>query len=68
MGSSTESASDDSLPILQSLTGKMPEMVYPVLPPETATTPRPDAQFNRIVDKRLGLATCRSQAFILAEC
>jgi cytochrome c peroxidase len=27
---------------LQSLTGKMPEIVYPVLPPETGTTPRPD--------------------------
>jgi cytochrome c peroxidase len=27
---------------LQSLTGKMPEIVYPILPPETAATPRPD--------------------------
>lgn len=26
---------------LVSLTGKIPEIVYPVLPPETATTPRP---------------------------
>lgn len=29
---------------LESLTGKMPEVTYPVLPPETATTPRPTAE------------------------
>ena len=29
---------------LGALTGKMPEIVYPVLPPETATTPRPTAE------------------------
>lgn len=29
---------------LESLTGKMPEVVYPVLPPETAKTPRPTGQ------------------------
>ena len=28
---------------LQSLTGKLPEIIYPVLPAETGTTPRPDA-------------------------
>lgn len=35
---------DDAVAIvafLESLTGQMPEIVYPVLPPETATTPRP---------------------------
>ncbi len=29
---------------LESLTGKMPEVVYPVLPPETADTPRPTGE------------------------
>jgi hypothetical protein len=29
---------------LTSLTGKMPEVVYPVLPAETAATPRPTGQ------------------------
>lgn len=29
---------------LEALTGKMPEVVYPVLPPETAKTPRPTGQ------------------------
>ena len=29
---------------LDSLTGKMPEVALPVLPPETATTPRPTQQ------------------------
>lgn len=29
---------------LGSLTGKMPEVTYPVLPPETATTPRPSGE------------------------
>lgn len=29
---------------LQSLTGKMPEVTYPVLPPETAATPRPTSE------------------------
>jgi cytochrome c peroxidase len=29
---------------LESLTGKMPEVVYPVLPAETAGTPRPTGQ------------------------
>lgn len=28
---------------LESLTGKAPDVVYPILPPETATTPRPSA-------------------------
>ena len=29
---------------LGSLTGEMPEVVYPVLPAETATTPRPTGE------------------------
>ena len=29
---------------LNALTGKMPEVVYPVLPAETATTPRPNIE------------------------
>ena len=29
---------------LQSLTGKMPEVTYPILPPETADTPRPTGE------------------------
>jgi cytochrome c peroxidase len=31
---------------LDSLTGKMPEVVYPVLPQETATTPRPTGEIK----------------------
>lgn len=31
---------------LESLTGKMPEIVYPVLPPETADTPRPTGEIK----------------------
>jgi len=29
---------------LQSLTGQAPEVTYPVLPPETADTPRPTGE------------------------
>ena len=29
---------------LESLTGKVPEVVYPILPPETAATPRPTGE------------------------
>jgi cytochrome c peroxidase len=32
---------DAIVTFLGSLTGEMPEMVYPLLPPETADTPRP---------------------------
>ena len=32
---------------LESLTGTMPEIVYPVLPPETAATPRPMSEILR---------------------
>lgn len=35
---------DAIVAFLGSLTGKMPEVVYPVLPPETATTPRPSGE------------------------
>jgi cytochrome c peroxidase len=31
---------------LQSLTGKMPEVVYPSLPPETDRTPHPTAEMT----------------------
>jgi cytochrome c peroxidase len=29
---------------LESLTGRVPEVTYPILPPETATTPRPSGE------------------------
>jgi cytochrome c peroxidase len=32
---------------LRSLTGTLPEVTYPVLPPETATTPRPTSEIIR---------------------
>jgi cytochrome c peroxidase len=32
---------------LQSLTGKMPEVTYPLLPAETASTPRPTAEMMK---------------------
>jgi len=32
---------DQIVAFLHSLTGKMPEVTYPILPPETADTPRP---------------------------
>jgi cytochrome c peroxidase len=35
---------EDITAFLQSLTGKMPVVTYPVLPAETATTPRPTAE------------------------
>jgi cytochrome c peroxidase len=31
---------------LESLTGRVPEVVYPILPPETATTPHPTGEVN----------------------
>lgn len=31
---------------LESLTGKVPDITYPVLPPESATTPRPSGEVN----------------------
>jgi cytochrome c peroxidase len=35
---------NDIVAFLGSLTGKMPEITYPVLPPETAATPRPTGE------------------------
>ena len=32
---------------LESLTGKVPELTYPILPAETATTPRPSGEGPR---------------------
>ena len=37
----TEEEVDDVVAFLDALTGQIPEVTYPVLPPETATTPRP---------------------------
>ncbi|OXT01755.1 cytochrome C peroxidase [Notoacmeibacter marinus] len=37
----TDGETDQIVAFLNSLTGKMPEIVYPVLPAETADTPRP---------------------------
>ncbi|WP_349358449.1 cytochrome-c peroxidase [Stappia sp.] len=37
----SDEEADQLVAFLHSLTGEMPEVVYPVLPPETATTPRP---------------------------
>ena len=52
MGSSQlgEELNDDEVQLitafLDSLTGKTPEIVYPVLPPETGETPRPSGEVN----------------------
>jgi cytochrome c peroxidase len=40
----TDAEVDDITAFLHSLTGEMPEVVYPVLPAETASTPRPSGQ------------------------
>ncbi len=40
----TDEEESSIVAFLESLTGKMPEVVYPVLPPETATTPKPTGQ------------------------
>jgi cytochrome c peroxidase len=43
----TALAAEESVAItafLESLTGEMPEVVYPILPPETATTPHPTGE------------------------
>ncbi|MFZ1682477.1 MAG: cytochrome-c peroxidase [Rhizobiaceae bacterium] len=42
----TDEEESSIVAFLESLTGKMPEVVYPVLPPETATTPKPTGQVN----------------------
>ncbi|HHC29733.1 MAG TPA: cytochrome C peroxidase, partial [Rhodobacterales bacterium] len=39
----TGEEADKIVAFLDSLTGKLPEITTPVLPPETATTPRPTA-------------------------
>ena len=40
----TETEADQIVAFLDSLTGEMPEVTVPILPPETATTPRPTAE------------------------
>ncbi|MHA7851563.1 cytochrome-c peroxidase [Roseovarius sp.] len=40
----TEPEVDDIVAFLGSLTGKMPEVIYPILPAETATTPHPTGE------------------------
>ncbi len=40
----TDEEADQIVAFLDSLTGTMPEVTVPILPPETATTPRPTAE------------------------
>lgn len=40
----TEDEADKIVAFLGSLTGEMPEVVYPILPAETAATPRPTGE------------------------
>src|SRR6056297_1726479 len=40
----TDPEVDDIVAFLGSLTGKMPEVIYPILPAETATTPHPTGE------------------------
>ncbi|GAB4349416.1 MAG: cytochrome-c peroxidase [Oricola sp.] len=40
----SDTEADQIVAFLESLTGEMPEVTYPVLPPETADTPRPTAE------------------------
>ena len=40
----TDEEADQIVAFLDSLTGAMPEVVYPVLPAETASTPRPSGE------------------------
>jgi cytochrome c peroxidase len=40
----SDAEADQIVAFLGSLTGTMPEVVYPVLPAETATTPRPTGE------------------------
>ena len=40
----TDEEADKMVAFLESLTGKMPEVTYPVLPAETASTPRPTGE------------------------
>lgn len=42
----TDEETDQIVAFLESLTGTMPEVTYPVLPPETAATPRPTAEIR----------------------
>jgi len=42
----TDEETDQIVAFLESLTGAMPPVLYPVLPPETATTPRPTAEIK----------------------
>lgn len=42
----TDEETDQIVAFLESLTGSMPDIVYPVLPPETAATPRPTAEIK----------------------
>ena len=42
----TDVETDQIVAFLESLTGTMPEVTYPVLPPETAATPRPTSEIK----------------------
>jgi cytochrome c peroxidase len=42
----TDEETGQIVAFLESLTGTMPEVTYPVLPPETAATPRPTAEIR----------------------
>jgi cytochrome c peroxidase len=45
LGADLDDAQIDAITaFLGSLTGEVPEIVYPILPPETATTPRPTGE------------------------
>ena len=42
----SDEEADQILAFLGALTGDMPEVVYPLLPAETATTPRPSGEIK----------------------
>jgi len=42
----TDTEADQIVAFLESLTGEVPEVTYPILPPETAATPRPTAHIE----------------------
>jgi cytochrome c peroxidase len=42
----SDAEADEIVAFLEALTGTMPEVTYPVLPPETAATPRPTAEIR----------------------
>ena len=46
LGIASDAEANEIVAFLNSLTGKMPEVTYPVLPAETSETPRPTAEIK----------------------